>query len=142
MKKNDTTAGVSASPTVAEKSVQGPVIDAAVIDGLRALDRKGGPSRLGRAVSRFTEIAPPLAASIRATCKRSGVEALWQAAHSLKSSAGALGANQLFQRCAEIESRARNAGVEAAKPLVDALDDDLTAAIRGLQALIGELHAA
>lgn len=40
-------------------------------------------------------------------------------------------------------SRARNPGVEAAKPLVDALeDDDLTAAIRGLQALIGELHAA
>ena len=26
--------------------------------------------------------------------------------------------------------------------LVDALDDDLTAAIRGLQGLIGELHAA
>ena len=40
------------------------------------------------------------------------------------------------------ESRARNSGVEAAKPLVDALEDDPTAAIRGLQALIGELHAA
>jgi CheY-like chemotaxis protein len=51
-------------------------------------------------------------------------------------------ARQLFQRCAEIASRARNSGVEAAKPLVDASDDDLTAAIRGLQALIGELHAA
>jgi HPt (histidine-containing phosphotransfer) domain-containing protein len=86
-------------------------------------------------------IAPPLAASIRQCCERSDAEALWQAVHSLKSSAGALGAKHLLQRCAEIESRARTSGVEAAKPLVDALDDDLTAAIRGLQALIGELHA-
>ncbi len=48
----------------ARKPVPSDVIDLAVIDGLRALDRKGGPSRLARAVSRFAEIGPPLAASI------------------------------------------------------------------------------
>jgi hypothetical protein len=42
----------------------------------------------------------------------------------------------------EPESAPCTIGVEAAKPLVDALEDDLAAAIRGLQALIGELHAA
>ena len=40
------------------------VIDSAVIDGLRALDRNAGSSRLARAVSRFVEIAPPLVATI------------------------------------------------------------------------------
>ena len=82
-----------------------PLSTAQVIDGLRVLDRKGGPSRLGRAICRFTEIAPPIAAAIRKTCENSDAEALWQAAHSLKSSAGALGAEQLSQRCA----RNRNA---------------------------------
>jgi two-component system, sensor histidine kinase and response regulator len=127
-------------PAIAEKSEESAVIDMAAIAGLRALDRKGGPSRLGRAVSRFAEIAPGLAASIRDNCQKGDGEALWRAAHSLKSSAGALGAKQLAQRCGEIESRARSSGVEAAKPLVEALDHDLTAAIQGLKALMGEMH--
>jgi hypothetical protein len=55
---------------------------------------------------------------------------------------GTLDARQLSQCCAETESHACNSGIEAAKPRVDAAEDDLTAAIRGLQALIGELHAA
>jgi len=119
---------------------RGSVIDMPVIEGLRALASKGGTSRLERAVSRFVDIAPTLAATIRETCGAGDAEALWRAAHSLKSSAGALGARQLSQRCADIESSARNSGIEAAQPLVEALDDDLTAAIRGLQALIGEMH--
>ena len=102
--------------------------------------RRGGPSRIERAVSRFAEIAPTLAASIREHCDQSNAEALWRAAHGLKSSAGALGAKQLSQRCAEIEARARNTGVEDVRTLVDALDDDLTAAIKSLQGLIGELN--
>lgn len=123
-----------------EKSSQCVVIDTAVIEGLRAIDRKGGTSRLDRAVSRFVEIAPPLAATIRENCEKGDAEALWRAAHSLKSSAGALGAMRLSQRCAEIESHSRNSGIGDAKPLVEALDNDLTAAICGLQALIREMH--
>ena len=119
------------------------VIDLAVIDGLRALDRKGGPSRVARAVSRFVEAAPTLAAAIREGCEKNDAESMWRAAHSLKSSAGALGARRLAERCAEIEASGRNAGaVEPAKPLVAALDDDLTAAISGLRTLVEEEHAA
>jgi CheY-like chemotaxis protein len=118
------------------------VIDAAVIDGLRALDRKPGSSRLARAVSRFVEIAPPLVSAIRKSCDGDDADALWKAAHSLKSSAGALGAKQLSRRCAEIETVARNAGVEGTRALVSALDADLTRAINGLQSTLGEAHAA
>ena len=80
-------------------------IDDSVIEGLRALDRKGGPSRLVRAVSRFLEVAPALAASVKAAADNGDAEALWRAAHSLKSSAAALGAQALSKRCAEIEAR-------------------------------------
>jgi PAS domain S-box-containing protein len=126
--------------SVAEKPASPPVIDLAVVDGLRALDRKGGPSRLERAVSRFADVAPSLVATIKDASAKGDAEALWKAAHSLKSSAGALGARLLQQRCAEIEAQARASGVEAARPFVAPLDDDLTAAIGGFRALIGELH--
>jgi HPt (histidine-containing phosphotransfer) domain-containing protein len=115
-------------------------IDDSVIEGLRALDRKGGPSRLVRAVSRFLEVAPALAASVKAAADNGDAEALWRAAHSLKSSAAALGAQALSKRCAEIEARARDSGLAAALPLVPGLDDDLKAATAGLEALIGEIH--
>jgi two-component system, sensor histidine kinase and response regulator len=118
------------------------VIDTAVIGGLRALDRDAKSSRLARAVSRFVEIAPPLVSAIRRNCDDDDAEALWKAAHSLKSSAGALGAKQLSQRCAEIESVARNSGVEGTRALVAALEADLTRAINGLQSTLGEAHAA
>jgi CheY-like chemotaxis protein len=116
------------------------VIDAAVIDGLRALARPGKPSPLIRAFARFLETTPSIVASIRDNCEKSDADSLWRAAHSLKSSAGALGAKQLSARCAEIESRARETGADAARPLVDFLDDDLAAAISGLKALAEEIH--
>jgi two-component system sensor histidine kinase/response regulator len=141
-------ATVSANPTldapslpVAEETlINDGAIDMTVIRGLRALDRKGGPSRLERAVARFAQSAPTLAATIQETCARGDTEALWRAAHSLRSSAGALGAVRLSHRCAEIESRARNSDLGAARPLVETLDTDLMAAVRDLEALIGEMH--
>jgi two-component system sensor histidine kinase/response regulator len=129
-------------PPAPGKSVPDVVIDMAVIAGLRTLGRKGGPSRLERAVSRFAETAPPIAMTIREHCEKRDADSLWRAAHSLKSSAGALGARQLSQRCASIESYARNSNLEETKPLVEALDHDLTAAIHDLQALIGEMHVS
>jgi CheY-like chemotaxis protein len=118
----------------------GDVMDMAVIDGLRSLDRKGSPSKLGRAIFRFEEIAPQLVAAICETCAAADAEALWRAAHSLKSSAGALGAKRLARSCAEIELRARGGSVNDTRQLVAALDGELSAAIRGMRTLIGEMH--
>jgi HPt (histidine-containing phosphotransfer) domain-containing protein len=125
---------------LAELPAQDEVIDIAVIDGLRALARPGRPSPFARALPRFLETAPSIVASIHDNCEKSDADALWRAAHSLKSSAGALGAKQLSLRCAEIETRARDVGIEAARPLVGFLDADLTAAINGLKALAGDVH--
>jgi len=113
------------------------IIDETVIKRIRALDRKGRASRLERAVSQFTSIAPVLVATIHEKSEGGDPEALWRAAHSLKSSAGALGATILSKHCAEIEAAARNSGIEPAKPLIETLDEDLADAVRCLQSLIG-----
>jgi CheY-like chemotaxis protein len=116
------------------------VIDLAVIEGLRAMARPGRPSPFARALPTFLKSAPAIVAAIRDNCANDDAEALWRAAHSLKSSAAALGAKQLSRRCGEIEVRARERGTEAARPLVDFLADDLAAAINGLQALEENVH--
>jgi len=113
------------------------VIDEAVIARIRALDRKGRASRLGRTVSQFESIAPALVATIKTKSQENDPEALWRAAHSLKSSAGALGATLLSQRCGEIEATVRNSGVEPAKPLIEILDEDLADAMQCLKSLVG-----
>lgn len=125
---------------VAERIAAEQIIDLRVIDGLRALDRDGHASRLERAASRFQESAPPLAAVMLESRDKGNSEALWKAAHSLKSGAGALGAARLSRRCAEIEACARHSGIEAARPLLESPDRDVTEAVHGLRALIGEMH--
>ena len=60
------------------------VIDTAITDCLRALDRKGGRSRLGRAVTRFVETAPSIVSTICESHAKGDAEALWRAAHSLE----------------------------------------------------------
>jgi PAS domain S-box-containing protein len=116
------------------------VMDMAVIDGLRALASKGGAARLERAVTCFEEIAPQLVATIQETYAAGDAEALWRAAHSLKSSAGALGAGRLARHCAEIESCARAASADDTRPLLAALNGELMAAVRSMRTVIGEMH--
>jgi two-component system, sensor histidine kinase and response regulator len=119
-----------------------PVIDTTVTDSLRALDRKGGASRLGRAVTRFVESAPSLVSTICESHAKGDAEALWRAAHSLKSSAGALGAKRLSLASAEIERGARTSGVAAVTALVAGIEKELNAATKALQELIEDVHAA
>jgi len=117
-----------------------PVIDTAVTDGLRARDGKGGVSRLGRAVTLFIENAPLLVATISESHANGDAEALWRAAHSLKSSAAALGAKRLSLASAEIEHGSRTSGVAAVTALVAGMENELSAATKALQALIGDAH--
>jgi HPt (histidine-containing phosphotransfer) domain-containing protein len=116
------------------------VIDTAVTDRLRALDRKGGRSRLGRAVTRFVETAPSIVSTICESHAKGDAEALWRAAHSLKSSAAALGAKQLSLTSAEIEHGARTSGVAAVTGLVAGIEKELKMATKGLQELIGDVR--
>jgi HPt (histidine-containing phosphotransfer) domain-containing protein len=90
---------------------------------------------LQRVVAQFMITAPSLVAAIRAQTDAGDSEAVWRAAHSLKSSAGAIGATQLAHRCADIESTARNVGLGPVAPLLAGLDAELAAVTRSLKEL-------
>jgi CheY-like chemotaxis protein len=124
------------------KHSRGQVLDLTVLDKLRSLDRPGKPSRFGRTVSKFSEIGPPLVAAIKENQSKNDAEALWRSAHSLKSSAGALGAVGLSERCAQIEKLAQDARLDETRRLVDALENDLTEVIEGLETAMGEMKRA
>jgi two-component system, sensor histidine kinase and response regulator len=119
-----------------------PVIDTTVTDRLLARDRKGGSSRLSRAVTRFVDSAPSLVSTICESHANGDAEALWRAAHSLKSSAGALGANRLSLASAEIERGARTSGVAAVTVLVAGIEKELKTATKALEELIADVVPA
>ena len=134
-KADDAPAGTAQAPANI-----GSVIDMSVLDRLRALTRPNGNSPLGRAVACFVDVAPSLAQTMRASFESGDAEELWRAAHSLKSSSGALGVTQLAKHCAQIEALARQSNVAAVRPLMEDLDHGVTAAIERLQAIAKEMH--
>jgi two-component system, sensor histidine kinase and response regulator len=113
-------------------------IDRSVIENLCLLHRNGNSSRLRRVITQFDELSVTLAASMRENAAGGDTEALWRTAHSLKSSAGALGAVRLSELCGEIEAASRDVGIRRAGPLVEAIGGEVDAARRSLHAILGE----
>ena len=72
---------------------------------------------------------------------KSDLEALARAAHSLKSSAGAVGAISLSERCAAIETAARAGQGDGVADLLEGLNDALAGALSGLDRLVEEADA-
>jgi len=128
----------SPSTTAAEDAA--PIIDLGAIERIRAIQAGNAGSLFGRVVSQFDASTPQIVTAIRSASEADDAEAIWRAAHSLKSSAAALGAARLSRRCAQIETVARESGAKAVCDLLDALDTDLAAAKNGLRELIGTEH--
>jgi len=80
-----------------------PVIDTATIDKIRSIG--GDASLLQRVIGKFLGTAPGLVAEIRARTEAGDAEAVWRAAHGLKSSAGAIGAQAVAERVLESAPR-------------------------------------
>jgi CheY-like chemotaxis protein len=116
------------------------VIDLNAVNRIRAIQGKDDGSLFERVVAQFGETAPSLVATLRAQYRSGDGEAVWRTAHSLKSSAAALGAGRLSRRCAEIEALARDGDSSSVGELLDALEADLAAAHSGLRELIGAEH--
>ncbi len=115
-------------------------IDRGVLADISAFSGPKGEILFRRVVSRFIGTAPGLAASLNDQYTAGNAEELWRIAHSLKSSAAALGANRLAQHAGEIEQLAREKGLDAVQPLLSALDRELAAALKSLSVMTGELH--
>ena len=97
------------------------VLDPAVIDGLRKLTPPGEPDVLGEVLAMFLTEVPPRIDRLRIAWAAGNIEEVHRAAHSLKGSAGNIGARRLHGVCAQLDEKTKSGDLAGAAPLVDAL---------------------
>jgi len=111
------------------------VLDDAVIATLRQLTPPGEPDVLTEVLLIFLQEFPARLAKLRNAWASGNIEELCRAAHSLKGSAGNIGAQRLFGVCAQLDDRGRRGDSTHLAPLVEALGtefDKVEIEIRGL----------
>ena len=114
-----------------------PVLDSTVIDALRALTPPGEPDVLVEVLNLFLVEMPPRMLRLRNAWAAGDIQEAQRTAHSLKGSAGNIGARRLFEVCSQLEEQARPGTLPGARHLVAALGaefDKVEAEIRRLLA--------
>ena len=99
----------------------GAVLDPAVIATLRQLSVPGEPDVLAEVLRLFLAEAPPRIEKLRNAWRGGNIQEVQRVAHSLKGSAGNIGANALYEICREIDGLGRSGSTENVAGLVDAL---------------------
>jgi len=80
---------------------------------------------------------PRRIAKLRAACAAGDAVEVYKAAHSLKGSAGNIGAQRLLAVCRQLDEKGRTGDLAEAEQLVDTLDSEFArveVAIRGILA--------
>lgn len=98
------------------------------------LHRLGGPEFVDKMIDTFLAHTPGRVAALQAGGKSNDLEAVRQAAHSLKSSAANLGARKLRDLCENLEQLAAAKQAESLAALLPELDEVFTQAVASLQA--------
>ena len=86
---------------------QRAVLDPSVIDNLRQLTPPGEPDVLAEVLRLFLEEVPPRIARLRNAWAAGNIEEVHRAAHSLKGSAGNIGARRLFDVCSRLDEQGK-----------------------------------
>ena len=115
------------------------LLDAAALARLRELDPSGANKLLERVIAAYMKsldrLLPELAAARGAALDLAVVR---HVSHTLKSSSASLGALALAQRCAEIETLARNGQSDRLEPLLDPMLTEIAEVRLALTALLNE----
>ncbi len=112
-----------------------PALDPAVVQRLRELTPPGEPDVLAQVLSLFLEEAPRRLDRIRMALQARDASEMHRAAHSMKGSAGNIGAMDLFAICREVDDRARVGDLEGARQALE----DLTREYERVEAEIARL---
>jgi CheY-like chemotaxis protein/HPt (histidine-containing phosphotransfer) domain-containing protein len=110
-------------------------------EALRSLRDLGGDEFLGEVVDAFLADAPGLIATLRRSLEEQGDEELRRAAHTLKSNAATLGAEQFAELCRTLEQRAKTGELDGASGLVDRIEQEYPPLEQALSALRSESPA-
>jgi HPt (histidine-containing phosphotransfer) domain-containing protein len=98
-----------------------PVLDQSVIETLRQLTPPGEPDVLAEVLQMFLQEVPPRIERLRNAWTTGDIQGLHRAAHSLKGSAGNIGAQRLLAVCRQLDNRTESADPTATAGLVSAL---------------------
>ena len=101
-----------------------PLLNAEAIENLRALRMDGEPDPLAELVELFIADTPNRIAQLRAAVDNRVPHDLEASAHSLKGSAGNLGASSIEASCVHLMQHARTSNFQAAESLVKSVEDD------------------
>jgi len=112
----------------------GAKLDVRALDQIRALERPGAPSMLGKVVQVYLTTTPQLLTAMRAGMAERDPEAVRQAAHSLKSASANLGAKGLAQLCQALEGQAKAGGCPEPGAEIEALEAEFQQVQRELEA--------
>jgi HPt (histidine-containing phosphotransfer) domain-containing protein len=98
-----------------------PVLDAAVVGTLRQLTPPGEPDVLAQVLNLFLVEVPPRMDRLRNAWVAGNIEEVHRVAHSLKGSAGTIGARRLYEVCRQLDTRGKSGDLSGSAALVDAL---------------------
>ncbi|MBK5964313.1 hybrid sensor histidine kinase/response regulator [Thiocystis minor] len=101
-------------------------LDAATLDGIRALGRPGRPDPLPKVIALYLDSAPPLMDHLRNGLTTGDAGSARLAAHTLKSSSLNLGARTFSSLCARLEILARDGQLEAGRAALLETDREFT----------------
>lgn len=114
------------------------ILDQAVISGLRKLTPPGEPDVLAEVLKLFLEEVPPRITRLRNAWQAGNIQEVHRAAHSLKGSAGNIGARRLFEVCRQLDDISKSGDLAPAAPFVDALGVEFGKVESEIRRLIGD----
>ncbi len=120
------------------KEVTKKVLNMEMIDAFREYDPEGGMSMAKRVISTYIETAPQYITDIEQSVVAGDSQGLFQAAHTLKSSAANIGADTLAELCRQLESYGRNEQINEARILVSQARHEFDQVIIALQDVLAD----
>lgn len=116
-------------------------VDTAVLTALCSSKDQDGVNYLDRLLGRFAEVARKQLGTMWQQLRDDQPDDLWRVAHTLRSSAGALGATKVASQARAIEHRVREHGLTGLEPALAELETDVEKAIEALSDFAREFNA-
>lgn len=108
------------------------------LQAIKSLQRPGKPDLLQRIVELFKTETPKALGAIQDGVNAGDMDAVRNAAHTLKSSSAYVGAHVFSDRCRDLERAAREGNFPACIALGDGLDEMFTASCSELDVHMGK----
>jgi two-component system sensor histidine kinase/response regulator len=128
------------APLTSNGAQAGP-LDTNVLTALFGSKDREGASYLIQLLGRFEKIASGHLATMREKYQDDRPDDLWRIAHTLRSSAGAVGATKLASRAAEVEHLAKEHKLSELDATLSALEKDLGDAVGALRTFVRDFDA-